>query len=266
MLHSSRWCRKQRDCNTGGCTRKHSKFLHEALAEEFKSKNPDPPQEQPKITNYNCCGETSQIIALPIAPVNVRVPGQSHCVHTLALLDPGSNKTFCSKELVGKLEAKGRDTVMSMETLTNVDKVEASELALEVSAVGSRGKGRAVINIPKVCAISNFPPFDASIPSSSAVQAWIHLQDLRLPQLTSGAVALLIGQDAPDALLPIEVREGEIGQPYAMCTMLGWTLNGPLTPTLSTASEAVCNFIHTTDKHEIALESQVENFWIHNSR
>ena len=46
-----------------------------------------------------------------------------------------------------------------------------------------------------------------------------------------------------------------------MRTMLGWTLNGPLTPTLSTASEAVCNFVHTTEKHEIALESQVENFW-----
>ena len=155
LCFSSQWCRKQRDCNIGGCTRKHSKFLHEALAEEFKSKNPDPPQEQPKITNYNCRGDTSQIIALPIVPVNVRVPGQSHCVHTLALLDPGSNKTFCSKELVGKLAAKGRDTVMSMQTLTKVD---ASGLALEVSAVGSRGKGKAVINIIKVCTISNFPP------------------------------------------------------------------------------------------------------------
>ena len=103
---------------------------------------------------------------------------------------------------MGKLAAKGRDTVMSMQTLTNMEKMEASELALEVSAVGSHGKGRAVINIPKVCAISNFPPFDASIPSSSAVQAWNHLQDLRLPQLTSRAVTLLIGQDAPDALVP----------------------------------------------------------------
>ena len=34
--------------------------------------------------------------------------------------------------------------------------------------------------------------------------------------------------DNPDALMPLEVRRGSKGAPYATKTVLGWTLNGPL--------------------------------------
>ena len=40
---------------------------------------------------------------------------------------------------------------------------------------------------------------------------------------------LLIGQDYPDALVPLATMPGAKGEPYAIKTRLGWTVNGPVT-------------------------------------
>jgi hypothetical protein len=73
------------------------------------------------------------------------------------------------------------------------------------------------------------------------VSNWSHLKDLNLPSIDcSPRVMLLIGQDVLEALLPIQVRKGQAGEPYATKTLLGWTLNGPLGDGGGTAS---CNFL-----------------------
>lgn len=41
-------------------------------------------------------------------------------------------------------------------------------------------------------------------------------------------VELLIGLNVPRALEPVKVIPSEDGEPYAVQTMLGWTVNGPL--------------------------------------
>ena len=40
-------------------------------------------------------------------------------------------------------------------------------------------------------------------------------------------IDLLIGQDNSEALIPLEVRKGEKGEPFACRTIFGWALNGP---------------------------------------
>ena len=61
------------------------------------------------------------------------------------------------------------------------------------------------------------------------LKEWEHLSDIELPKVEEhGAVALLIGQDNPDTLIPIDIRKGRQGVPYALKTLLGWTHNGPL--------------------------------------
>ena len=55
-----------------------------------------------------------------------------------------------------------------------------------------------------------------------------HLRGIPFPEVNSTSVKLLIGQDNPDALVPLESRRGERNQPYAVRTPLGWTINGPL--------------------------------------
>jgi len=52
-------------------------------------------------------------------------------------------------------------------------------------------------------------------------------EDINLPCIEA-AVDLLIGSDVPKALEPQDVKRSNDGGPYAVRTLLGWTLNGPL--------------------------------------
>ena len=53
------------------------------------------------------------------------------------------------------------------------------------------------------------------------------MRNIHLPELDS-EVELLIGSDVPKALEPIDVIRSVGDGPYAVKTMLGWTVNGPL--------------------------------------
>ena len=56
---------------------------------------------------------------------------------------------------------------------------------------------------------------------------WPHLQHVYLPK-TDTDVELLIGRNVPRALEPLEVIRSVKEGPYAIKTMLGWTVNGHL--------------------------------------
>ncbi len=72
-------------------------------------------------------------------------------------------------------------------------------------------------------------------------------------------MTLLIGQDNPSALTPLDIRKGNPQEPFAVRTVLGWTLNGPLVE--SDQSLAACNFIRSETEADVALSQQVERFW-----
>jgi len=71
-------------------------------------------------------------------------------------------------------------------------------------------------------------------------------------------MGLLIGQDTPEALMPLEVRRAEPGSsaPYATRTRFGWTLNGPLSR--QQGKRRVTNSFVQSD---VKLERQIERFW-----
>ena len=56
---------------------------------------------------------------------------------------------------------------------------------------------------------------------------WPYLKDINLPNIDA-EVELLMGSDVLKALEPQEVKRSEDGGPYAVRTLLGWTINGPL--------------------------------------
>jgi len=69
---------------------------------------------------------------------------------------------------------------------------------------------------------------------------------------------LLIGQDTPYALTPLEVVPGVVGthSPYATRTILGWALNGPLNR-LNGSHTAQVNFTQSCTP----VEMQLEKLW-----
>jgi len=82
---------------------------------------------------------------------------------------------------------------------------------------------------------------------------------VKLPRLHSlNEVGLLIQQDVPHALTPLEMVPGVAGtcSPYATRTVLGWTLTGPLNG-IGGSHMAQVNFTQSCSPDE----AQLENLW-----
>ena len=79
---------------------------------------------------------------------------------------------------------------------------------------------------------------------------WEHLQDVS-SRVSDLPVELLIGQDTPDALQPLEIVSWPPGASYAMKTIFGWTVCGP------TCQEVQQN----VQLNFISLEEQVKKMW-----
>ena len=220
-------------------------------ASNLKGSNED---QEVRATSF-ACGSTQghTKIALPVVTVMVKGTGGRDWLKTNALLDPGSNRSFCSMELVKMLSVQGTPQSLSLDTLNKVSQVHTLVVSLDIS--GTIGKTHAMKSfcLPKVNALREFPTLRDSCATHEDLKMFKHLKDIPVPRVHKGDVTIRIGQDAPHVLAPLEMRHGMDGEPYAVRTCLGWTINGPLSG--GTPTTAVSNFVQGS------LESQVERFW-----
>jgi hypothetical protein len=162
-------------------------------------------------------------IVLPIVPIKVHVLGRT--IDTYALLDSGSTNTFCSDQLITDCGVEGTHRQLTLTTLEKENSVTETKC---ISLVVSDANEENFIIIPTVYSRPRLS-FNAECASNhGGMEMWPHLQGLELPDMDHRKVMLLIGQDVPDALVPLDVRRGPKGSPYATKTLLGWSLNGPL--------------------------------------
>ena len=230
--HLASQCKAGIVCGVEGCTAKHSKLMHKSLERSVRENSgeqqgkPNPGTGDQHIESHTlACSSPKhgQIkLALPIVPVKVRAKGQSVYHYTHALLDSGSTKTFCSESLIEKLDVKGKRANLSLTTINSSESADVELVSLEVVAAKCGAGKTSVVQLPKVYALPNLPTLENCIASDSDIRKWPHLKDLRLPQVDKSGVTILIGQDVPEALWPLELRKGEEGQPYATKTRLGW--------------------------------------------
>ena len=90
------------------------------------------------------------------------------------------------------------------------------------------------------------------------VEQYAHLNDVHFSVNTDKnniSVDLLIGQDNAEALVPLDVRKGKTGEPFAVRTIFGWCLNGKSLSNRASRS-AISNFIPA-----VPLESEVSKMW-----
>ena len=59
---------------------------------------------------------------------------------------------------------------------------------------------------------------------------WQYLNEIIVPELRDERIGILIGCDCPQAMEPWEVIHSQDGGPYALKTILGWTVVGPRSP------------------------------------
>ena len=110
--------------------------------------------------------------------------------------------------------------------------------------------GRDVLNMSNVFVVPKIPVNNSNV----NCEIYSHLSDLKISQDVR-YVDLLIGQDNSEALIPVRIRKGQQGEPFAVQTLFGWSLNGPCK--LECAKSTIVNHFISTS----VLEQKVEKFW-----
>lgn len=181
---------------------------------------------------------------------------------TCALLDSGSTRSFCARRIADRLGVQERREAIVLSTLLQQE--VRTTASVELMVTGLFGRRPASVRLTGVLVVDSFPDGLTEAKADPAMTAlWTHLKDLapinkRAEHLS---VELLIGQDAPSALTPLEVRRGRDGEPFAVRTKLGWAINGPLQPTRQTTMSFNAFVEETTKIPDPHSERAMRYFW-----
>ena len=94
------------------------------------------------------------------------------------------------------------------------------------------------------------------LPETVDVSKYLHLQDLKFPEVDVKRVSIMLGSNVPNARRPREVRaSAEKNSPYGYRYSLGWNIAGPLTG--KKRRETAVNFISIGHQ----ADDLIERFW-----
>ena len=128
--HISRRCYRPAAYNVPGCSLKHARLLHEALVRQTATDLNENSEGHTQTVGVQSCAylpaaaEVAKV-ALLVVSVTVKARGAKSGICAYALLDPGSNKSFCSMKLVNQLGLKGSSTNLALAILNKDEAVEA---------------------------------------------------------------------------------------------------------------------------------------------
>jgi hypothetical protein len=169
-----------------------------------------------QLTSHMGAGEGECTLA--VVPVKLRKKNGMKEITTYAFLDPGSNVSFCTEALMKELSTDRKRVRISMNTMGIPYKMNTYHVTdLEISDL----KNKNVVSLPGVYTKDAIPIDRSYIPTMVDVAKWPHMNGVILPEVDA-EIGLLLGNNVPDAYVPLEVRTGPRGSPHASRTLLGW--------------------------------------------
>ena len=240
--HVTSECRKPSVCSIPGCGAKHTRYIHvDKTNVRTSNVNTYPAETENSKSIVSANAVTDAKVNLPVTYVLVNDSVGAH-----ALLDTGSTNSFCSKGLVERLNLTGTNSKLILSTLSGTFEQCTKVINFRVTS----SDHSACMQLKNVFVIDKIPVKMSPVCNES----YPHLADL--PIVNGTEVDILLGQDNAEALMPLEVRKGNIGEPFAVRTILGWSLNGPNKSLPATSSKAIANFINVD-----GLEAKVNSLW-----
>ena len=238
--HVTANCKKPSVCTVVGCGKKHTRLIHVVEAENKGNVRNDPVTNR---TNDVVSANVSTDIGVNLPVVYVTVNNE---IGVHALLDTGSTNSFCSEALMKRLGIVGKDSKVTLNTI-NGCKEQNSKL---VDFMVTSSDGSNCLDLRNVLVVDNIPVKTSSV----CFDTYPHLSGL--PIIHGDSVDILLGQDNAEALVPLEVKQGKKGEPFAVRTILGWSVNGPNQNMKSGMSKAVANFVNID-----SLNDKVNSMW-----
>ena len=161
---------------------------------------------------------------LAVLPVTLSSCESQIC--TYALLDSGSQRSFCSQSIADQLNLVGKRETVYIKTLSSKkDAKPASSMQVSFKVCAPDAGYSEVMK--QVLTVDTLPLLNSSIPLMADLQEFDHLKDIEIKQLSCKEIGLIIGTDYPHLICPTESRTGAAGQPIGLKTPLGWVIIGP---------------------------------------
>ena len=234
--HFSKDCKMKKTCKV--CTKRHPTCLHGDY--EAITKNKDVEKQASKATDddhesrtndgleegrtfHVSQGNANSGMIVPVYVSNIQSPDKE--ILTYALLDTQSDSTFVLDQIGDALETDKSCSTVKLSTLTSTDTLNC----FKYNNLQVRGLNRDVqIPLPCTYARDDIPGNPSHIPSQRTALKWPHLRQLRnqIPELLNCGIGLLIGYNCPQALAPRDFISGEGNVPFALETVLGWSIVG----------------------------------------
>ena len=206
-------------CRKGSCgSLVHNTTLHppdsvERKDRDVSSNDADASMIPPSTSSYNTAAITKSLTAscrwkavaatcrknsvyLDIVPVKVH---RGIVVHTYALLDSGSDGTFCERRLVTKLgsDLPASPVKLVVQTLTDEDPdiLESAMITLNITSLDNSFN----MSLAEVVVVDDIPVMPTVVPEARSIQMHPHLSGVSVPAVKEGSVTLLIGNDFVEA-------------------------------------------------------------------
>ncbi|KAK4468963.1 hypothetical protein MN116_000099 [Schistosoma mekongi] len=235
--HQASRCVLKNSCQYEDCKRRHHPLLHSAASAKL-------------VNNHhveNRCissGAPHSNVCLGIVPIRIR-SGQNEITGN-AFLDNGSDVTLIRADCVKPLGLQ-YDRVQTM-----IQTLGGNKLATSVSGMFEVCSldGRESLRIERAVVVEKLPVDKSKVWMNDSVKNWPHLSDLPLDHV-NGEILLLIGCDVPEAHWVLDQRLGGRKHPYAVRTLLGWTVLGPMSPVKCCVSSV--NFMCRSESTEAQL-------------
>jgi len=244
--HTTQMCRRPTRCSVPDCNKKHTKFIHisnwSGASTSETADGQDSSNARDGVRMIHASVSTNSEVHMPVVAVTV-----NHSKDVCALLDTGSSNSFISKPLADSLGLGGNVVTYSLNTLSGEQSVKSHAVNINLSSLD----GAESLELCNVYVVDNIPVLTSNL----KLQDYGHFRGL---QLVDGGqeVQVLIGQDNAEALIPLEVRRGKRGDPFATRTLFGWSISGP-----DAASGSVNKRVHSHFVSALSMEDEVKQLW-----
>ena len=255
--HRGSDCKRSKPCEIDGCTRNHSRLLHEGETRGLPAPVPADETVEPDEYSNTAVGECQTSIALRTIPVIIRNGRKSVTVN--ALLDDGSTRTYINSDIAAELQLlTGESEEITVGTMGGAQRTFQTE---EVTFVLESLDGRTSRAVSCFTAERVTGPLQA-VEWRKIAPEWRHLKGLPFPKVgRKKTIDILIGIDQAELHAAVKEVCGKPGEPLARLTPLGWTCVGEIRKGSCDESAHTANLSYFVDGGAIEVNKALQRFW-----
>ncbi|XP_076857121.1 uncharacterized protein LOC143511024 [Brachyhypopomus gauderio] len=230
--HKPESCTLKKPCST--CNEQHLLVLHEVATKACQT-----PFTSIASSSMVYVSQSSHSGRVMVKVIPIQLHSGDKTLDTYAVLDDGSERTILLPAAARHLGLQREDEVLSLRTIRqDVVKLNGASVSFEVC---NPNDTRVKYAINHAFTAEELSLAEQSCPAERLKKRFDYLRGVPVRGFSVVQPSLLIGSDHPHLITPVRpVLSGPQGGPVAVCTLLGWTIQGPTKFLQTPSKETSC--------------------------